>query len=123
MVIASSIDKDAWKEVVNEFLRTELASGNNDNHKPTTDGREWLRVAYSLFSGQGAAAGKSFYAHYMVYLISPHYFSRRTETAKPIVKGNGRLASACSCAVSYHANVSTLPGRGCGCGHFFGVVI
>ncbi|KAG5342761.1 hypothetical protein C0989_008711 [Termitomyces sp. Mn162] len=51
MVIASSIDKEAWKEVVQEFLRTEL--GNNSS---TSSGRECLRVAYSLFSGQGAIA-------------------------------------------------------------------
>jgi COPII coat assembly protein SEC16 len=58
MIIASSIDKEAWKEVVNDFLKNELrpkdlASGND---KPP-NGRECLRVAYSLFSGQGAAAG------------------------------------------------------------------
>ncbi|KAJ6630820.1 Sec23-binding domain of Sec16-domain-containing protein [Mycena sp. CBHHK59/15] len=55
MVIASSIDRDAWKETVNEFLRTEL--GANDNHIATpTNGREGLRVAYSLYSGQGSAS-------------------------------------------------------------------
>lgn len=57
MVIASSIDKEAWKEVVNDFLNNELrpkdlASGTDK----ATNGRECLRVAYSLFSGQGAAA-------------------------------------------------------------------
>lgn len=69
MVIASGIDKEAWKEVVNEFLRTELGvkdderrlpamSRSNEPPPPTTNGREWLRVAYSLFSGQGPAAGE-----------------------------------------------------------------
>jgi hypothetical protein len=69
MVIASSIDKDAWKEVVNEFLRTELGVKDDGHRLPAmpkingppfqvTNGREWLRVAYSLFSGQGPAAGK-----------------------------------------------------------------
>lgn len=69
MVIASSIDKDAWKEVVNEFLRTELSSTTQETmpglssvikttEPSPTGGREWLRVAYSLYSGQGAAAGK-----------------------------------------------------------------
>ncbi|KAG6850992.1 hypothetical protein H0H93_004479 [Arthromyces matolae] len=52
MVIASSIDKDAWKEVVQEFARTELA---DDSLSPSS-GRESIRVAYSLFSGQGADA-------------------------------------------------------------------
>jgi COPII coat assembly protein SEC16 len=63
MVIASSIDKEAWKEVVNEFLKTELGvihapgqlNGTEVALKP--NGRESLRVAYSMFSGQGAAAG------------------------------------------------------------------
>ncbi|KAF5380963.1 hypothetical protein D9615_003970 [Tricholomella constricta] len=61
MVIASSIDKDSWKEVVSEFLRTELGanptlqSPGNPSTTPLT-GRESLRAAYSLFSGQGAAA-------------------------------------------------------------------
>jgi COPII coat assembly protein SEC16 len=69
MVIASGIDKEAWKEVVNEFLRTELGvkdderrlpamSRSNEPPPPATNGREWLRVAYSLFSGQGPAAGE-----------------------------------------------------------------
>lgn len=70
MIIASSIDKDAWKEVVNEFLRMELGMKDdgrrlstlrkvNETPARATNGREWLRVAYSLFSGQGPAAGKS----------------------------------------------------------------
>lgn len=66
MVIASSIDKDAWKEVVGEFVRTELATKDTESlpsggriGKPASTGRhEPLRVAYSLFAGQGAAAGK-----------------------------------------------------------------
>ncbi|KAL0581708.1 hypothetical protein V5O48_000290 [Marasmius crinis-equi] len=75
MVIASGIDKEAWKEVVNEFLRSELGSkdlASKPSANPafahaqplsgapapggTTNGREGLRVAYSLFSGQGPAA-------------------------------------------------------------------
>lgn len=72
MVIASSIDKDAWKEVVNEFLKSDLGmkeeggrlpafSRVKETSQPLTNGREWLRVAYSLFSGQGPAAGN--YSH------------------------------------------------------------
>jgi len=69
MVIASSIDRDAWQEVAKEFIRAELGSKDvkdsgtrpNDPRRdslPTpTDGRESLRVAYSLFAGQGAASG------------------------------------------------------------------
>ena len=64
LLIASSIDKEAWKDIVNEFVRSELASGNEDalgrSHASSSmaAGKESLRVAYSLFSGHGAAAGK-----------------------------------------------------------------
>lgn len=69
MIIASSIDKEAWKEVVNEFLRSELGVKTDGPRQSTfrrsseasstaTNGREWLRVAYSLFSGQGPAASE-----------------------------------------------------------------
>ncbi|KZT09428.1 uncharacterized protein LAESUDRAFT_735142 [Laetiporus sulphureus 93-53] len=65
MVIASSIDKETWKEVVTEFVRTELASTDSRSVTQTSipgekarlsDGRESLRVAYSLFSGKGPAS-------------------------------------------------------------------
>ncbi|KAG5638379.1 hypothetical protein H0H81_000390 [Sphagnurus paluster] len=62
MVISSSIDKEAWKEVVSEFLRTELGSNTGqsigDSFLPV-NGRQSLRTAYSLFSGQGAALGNT----------------------------------------------------------------
>ncbi|KAE9391652.1 hypothetical protein BT96DRAFT_888541 [Gymnopus androsaceus JB14] len=58
MIIASGIDKDAWQEVVNEFLKTELpsqaASTPSSPTKGAVAGREGLRVVYSLLSGQGA---------------------------------------------------------------------
>ncbi len=65
MVIASSIDKESWKEVVHDFLRTELpvkeeldnTSHLSNGHASSPKNRESLRVAYSLFSGQGPAAG------------------------------------------------------------------
>jgi hypothetical protein len=70
MVIASSIDRDAWQDVAKEFIRAELGSKDvkddrsrpNDSRRdslptPTADGREGLRAAYSLFAGQGAASG------------------------------------------------------------------
>jgi hypothetical protein len=61
MIIASSIDKDAWKEVATEFVKTELGVRQGLTSKSTPDisnvGRAPLRVAYSLYSGQGAAAG------------------------------------------------------------------
>ncbi|KAJ7219322.1 Sec23-binding domain of Sec16-domain-containing protein, partial [Mycena pura] len=62
LVIASSIDRDAWKEAVNEFLRTELGSSNQPasisgaNSAQSINGREGLRVAYSLYSGQGSTS-------------------------------------------------------------------
>ncbi|KAF9227903.1 hypothetical protein BS17DRAFT_764261 [Gyrodon lividus] len=67
MIIAGSIDREAWKEVVNEFLKAELGVHEvtqrailpvrgKDVLPPQTNGREWLRVAYSVFSGQGPAA-------------------------------------------------------------------
>jgi hypothetical protein len=61
MVISSSVDKEAWKEVVNEFIRSELnTQGVTDSTAPDATasgaGREPLKVAYSLYSGQGAAS-------------------------------------------------------------------
>ncbi|KAH8106975.1 Sec23-binding domain of Sec16-domain-containing protein [Cristinia sonorae] len=50
MVIASSIDRDAWKEVVREFIQAELTINSS------AAGRESLRVAYSLYAGHGAAS-------------------------------------------------------------------
>ncbi|KAG2144936.1 Sec23-binding domain of Sec16-domain-containing protein [Suillus cothurnatus] len=58
MVIASSIDKEAWKDVVSEFLKGELGVHDAQRTAPflPSNGREWLRVVYSLFSGQGPTA-------------------------------------------------------------------
>ena len=70
MIIASSIDKESWKEVIKEFLRSELCAeedigsiGSETFISPGSQshrGRESLRVAYSLFSGQGALSGIPF---------------------------------------------------------------
>ncbi|KAF8844945.1 hypothetical protein BDN67DRAFT_1007736 [Paxillus ammoniavirescens] len=67
MIIAGGIDREAWKEVVNEFLKAELGVHEapqratlpvraKDVLSTQTNGREWLRVAYSVFSGHGPAA-------------------------------------------------------------------
>ncbi|CAE6420436.1 unnamed protein product [Rhizoctonia solani] len=63
MLIASSLDKDAWKEVVNEFIRSELGVRTDQKKPPpfggdpsVANGREPLRVAYSLFAGHGPAS-------------------------------------------------------------------
>ncbi|KAG1715700.1 hypothetical protein ID866_1463 [Astraeus odoratus] len=70
MIIASSIDKEAWKEVVSEFLKVELGTGDASSHNLVprarddlplhTNGRDWLRVVYGLFAGQGPAASETF---------------------------------------------------------------
>ncbi|KAF8163317.1 Sec23-binding domain of Sec16-domain-containing protein [Crassisporium funariophilum] len=80
MVIASSIDKESWKEVVNDFLRSEIGAKDDvgrltapfngtENILPKNN-RESLRVAYSLFSGQGAASVQE--------LVPPSSFLQRT---------------------------------------------
>ncbi|KAI0831400.1 Sec23-binding domain of Sec16-domain-containing protein [Trametes gibbosa] len=56
LVIASSIGKDTWKEVVTEWVRAELAKGSSQTQGDATEGREGLRVAYSLYGGNGAAS-------------------------------------------------------------------
>jgi hypothetical protein len=99
MVISSSIDKDAWKEVVNEFLKSELGTSaaasvlmtQNSGSQTSANGRESLRVAYSLFSGQGAAAGKCF------YLFQGHdltFNSPRIDTPKYPIQDNYTLTAA-----------------------------
>lgn len=73
MVIASSIDRDTWQETVREFIRADLGSKDVQDDKvrannlrrgslitPASNGRESLRVAYSLFAGQGATSGITF---------------------------------------------------------------
>ncbi|RPD66236.1 hypothetical protein L226DRAFT_609114 [Lentinus tigrinus ALCF2SS1-7] len=56
LLIASSIDKECWKEVVTEWIRAELVTDTTSAQGEVTNGREPLRVAYSLFGGNGAAA-------------------------------------------------------------------
>lgn len=57
MVIASSLDKDSFKEVVTEFVRTEFGDAPGQSKiaaSAISNGREPLRVAYNFFAGQGA---------------------------------------------------------------------
>ncbi|KAF9053706.1 hypothetical protein BDZ89DRAFT_1205142 [Hymenopellis radicata] len=66
MVIASGIDKDSWQEVVREFIKTELGIKTDparlslqlpgEQLPPSVNGREGLRAAYGLFTGQGATS-------------------------------------------------------------------
>lgn len=65
MVIASSIDRETWKEAVNDFLHQELGGSDeqtrNVSHAASHSAKtswESLRMAYSFFSGQGSAASK-----------------------------------------------------------------
>jgi hypothetical protein len=53
-VISSCVDTDCWKDVVTEFLRSEL-SPPLDGGSAASNGREGLRVAYSMFAGLGGA--------------------------------------------------------------------
>ena len=57
LLIASSIDKECWKEVVTEWIRAELATDPAHAQGESVPSREPLRVAYSLFGGNGAASG------------------------------------------------------------------
>lgn len=56
LLLASSMDQDSWKEAVQEFLRSELLPPPGAS--VTSNGRESLRVLYSLLSGQGAASSE-----------------------------------------------------------------
>ncbi|KAI0748222.1 Sec23-binding domain of Sec16-domain-containing protein [Daedaleopsis nitida] len=56
LLIASSIDKECWKEVVTEWIRAELVTNDSQAQGDVTNGRESLRVAYSLLGGNGASA-------------------------------------------------------------------
>jgi COPII coat assembly protein SEC16 len=55
LIIASCVNKDLWKEVVTEFVKHEMGTQKGDTFE--SNGRESLRVLYSLFAGQGRDAG------------------------------------------------------------------
>ncbi|KAI0322240.1 Sec23-binding domain of Sec16-domain-containing protein [Amylostereum chailletii] len=73
MVIASSIDKEAWKEVVNEFVKTEVGASTTGKES----GRESLKAAYTLYSGQGASAVNS--------LAAPTTLAKLTDGLRPAI--------------------------------------
>ncbi len=56
LVIASSVDKQSWKEAVDEFIKAELAVNAGAETAPI-NGRETMRVAYSMFAGHAYASG------------------------------------------------------------------
>lgn len=64
LLIASGLDKAAWKEVVSEFIQAELgvlAGVDSPINAPSANKRESLRVAYGLIAGDSAAARKCEY--------------------------------------------------------------
>ncbi|CAG8490049.1 7141_t:CDS:2 [Funneliformis caledonium] len=58
LIIASCVNKDLWKEVVTGFIKREM--GTQKGEALESNGRESLRVLYSLFAGQGQNAAKEF---------------------------------------------------------------
>lgn len=115
MIIASSVDKEAWKEVVNEFLKTELGvqeslqrATPHVHGKGSTsqqiNGREWLRVTYGVFSGQGPTAGMWHLTNLGVDLHM--FYSSRTGPRERIIKTSNRSTSSCSHVVTHHACIS-----------------
>lgn len=67
LLISSSLDKEAWKEVAHEFIKTELGL-SSDSQDGT--GKESLRLAYGLFAGDGPSAS----AFYITYPTKIAYF-------------------------------------------------
>ena len=57
-VISSCVDTDCWKDVVMEFLRSELTP-SAEGSAGGANGREGMRVAYSMFAGLGADSSES----------------------------------------------------------------
>lgn len=55
LIIASCVNKELWKEVVTGFIKHEM--GTHIGETSESNGRESLRVLYSLFAGQGQNAG------------------------------------------------------------------
>ncbi|BGP16572.1 hypothetical protein JCM10213_000516 [Rhodosporidiobolus nylandii] len=83
-IIASCVDTDCWKDVTIEFLRSELTPGA-EGTTSGNEGREALRVAYSMFAGLGAESIHQF--------VPPRALGPQTLLpAAPV--GNGAPASA-----------------------------
>lgn len=57
-VISSCVDTDCWTDVVMEFLRSELTP-SIEASSSGANGREGMRVAYSMFAGLGAESSES----------------------------------------------------------------
>ena len=122
MIISSSMDKEVWKDVVNEFIHTELGVQVNNPAAPALrsdfvpaspvqgsgNGRESMRVLYSLFSGQGTAAGARCDVNACNSLPDhSQTSSSRAVTAEEPLEG-GRIHAHRSIRCSTHANISKL---------------
>lgn len=70
-IIASCVDTDCWKDVTMEFLRSELTPSQG-NQGSGAEGREALRVAYSMFAGLGAESIEQF--------LPPRSFSEQSRS-------------------------------------------
>lgn len=57
-VISSCVDTDCWTDVVMDFLRSELTP-SVEASSGGANGREGMRVAYSMFAGLGAESSES----------------------------------------------------------------
>jgi hypothetical protein len=123
MIISSSMDKEVWKDVVNEFLRTELGVQMNNPAAPalrpdllpapamqgSVNGRESMRVLYSLFSGQGTAAGARCGVNaWNSHPDHPQTSSSRVVTAQEPLKSRRIHAHRPICC-STHPNIAKLP--------------
>ncbi|KAG8901134.1 hypothetical protein FRB99_005550, partial [Tulasnella sp. 403] len=77
MLIASSLDKEAWKEVVTEFIRTELGVDPSRVAADPVNGREALRVTYGMFAGLGYGSVQE--------LLPPKPLTRSSGAANPML--------------------------------------
>ncbi|GAA5975728.1 hypothetical protein JCM11641_005850 [Rhodosporidiobolus odoratus] len=84
-IIASCIDTDCWKDVTIEFLRSELTQGG-DASNDGAEGREALRVAYSMFAGLGAESIHQF--------VPPRALGAQASSLPATSVGNGTPGSA-----------------------------
>ena len=60
LLLAHGLDKDAWDEVVKEFMRSELGQVPKSTvTNRSSDNFDALRLGYGLFAGFGASSSKS----------------------------------------------------------------
>ncbi len=58
LIIAQGLDKEAWNEVLGEFIRCEIGSSKRDQPDSSVSHFEGLTVAYGLLGGFGASSGE-----------------------------------------------------------------